>query len=93
MEEPTRSQQSQPLSDSELERIEQTSISRESEKPEGQGWTYWQETFQLCRDVPTLIEEVNRLREENGRLHAQVGNLKVERDDLVRRLLEMTTGE
>lgn len=83
MEEETKKPQPQPLSKSELERIRQTSINRDSEKAVGQGSTSWQETFQLYSDVPLLLDEIDRLRQSNGQLLTMCTKLMKERADIL----------
>lgn len=73
---------SKNLTASELLRIKQTSLSRETEKKVGEDWLFWQETFQLCRDVPTLLDEIIKIREENLELRKLNEGLYKELDSL-----------
>lgn len=74
------------LSDSELTRINETAKRRLNPRKFGEDWMFWKDTFQLCKDVPSLLDEIQRLRTENDVLNGQVIRLAVERDDLARRL-------
>ena len=62
MDEEIKRLHSKNLTGEELSSIKARYFSSETEKPVGEAWVYWQEVFQLCRDVPKLLDEIDRLK-------------------------------
>ena len=62
MDEEIKRLHSKNLTDEELSSIKARYLSSEIEKPVGEAWVYWQEVFHLCRDVPKLLDEIDRLK-------------------------------
>lgn len=56
------------LSPEDLIRIKKLSKSQRSEKAYGEDHTFWSDTFKLCKEVPQLLAEIDRLNTENEML-------------------------
>lgn len=64
MVEETSKPESMPLSDEELLRIRRIFERRETPKKLGEDYTFWNDTFDLCKEVPKLFAEIDRLKSE-----------------------------
>jgi hypothetical protein len=80
MDERTNSQPLKNLTDEALTSIKERVARRNKDYPDGEGFEYWTDTFELCKSVPSLLAELDQLtakvlelQNENERLRCISG--------------------